>query len=76
MLGASDRSIINRNVVATLTNNTDINGVRVLESKLYIVADQASMVMCTVTNVGTWSTEFSISGMYIIHTNVHDILKL
>ena len=56
--------MIDGNVVATLTNNTNVNGVRVLESELHIVADQASVVTCSVTNRDPVSIEFSISGTY------------
>ena len=62
MLGSTESSM---NVVATLTNNTNVGGVPVLVSELRIVADQASVVMCSGTNGVTVSMEFSISGIYI-----------
>ena len=63
--GANDTSMINENVTATLTRNTDESGVRVLESVLRIVAAQASVVTCNVINRAQVSTEFFISGKYM-----------
>lgn len=67
--------MINGNVTATLTKNTDADGVPLLESTLRIVAVQASVVTCdSVTNGSKASIEFDVSGTctYIIHdfTNV------
>ena len=64
--GTSDSRMINGNVTAILTNNTIINGVRLLVSTLHIVAVQASMLTCRVTNRAPVSVGFSISGMYIV----------
>ena len=63
--GTIRTSVINGNVTATRTSNTNDNGVSVLESELHIVADQSSTVTCTVAN-GAMSREFSIAGKYII----------
>ena len=69
MPGISMERMINGNVTATLSNNTIVNGVRILESKLRIVADQGSVVTCTVTNGDTARKEFYITGTYIILNN-------
>ena len=55
-------SSIDGNVTATLTNNTNVNGVHILETRLRIVANVASEVTCSGNNGGTDSIEFSISG--------------
>ena len=62
--GRTESSMINENVTAILTNNTIVDGVRLLVSTLSIVAVQASMVTCHVTSRTSVSTEFSISGTY------------
>lgn len=65
MLGTNDTSTIDGNVTATLTRNTIDNGVRILESTLRLVAVQATMVTCDVTNIGQASIPLLISGIYI-----------
>ena len=65
--GMSIASMINENVTATLTKNTDENGTPILESELRIVADLGSVVTCTVANGGTARKEFYIAGtLYLI----------
>ena len=64
--GMDVTSMINGNVTATITNNTNINGVPTLVSELHIAADQNSTVTCTVPNGGEASKEFYIAGTYYI----------
>ena len=64
--GANKTSTINGNVTATLTRNTNINGVPVLVSELRIVADQPSTVTCTSETTTTAnSTMFNVSGIVL-----------
>ena len=62
--GAFETSMMDGSITATatLTSNTNVGGVLVLVSQLRIVADRASVVMCSGTNGGIVSTEFFISG--------------
>ena len=58
-------SAINRDVVATLTKNTNVSGVPILESTLRIVVVRASVINCSSGISGhTESIKFSISGIY------------
>ena len=64
--GVNRTSMINGNVTAILTSNTNIDGVPILVSELHIIADQASTVTCTSeTNSSATSKVFTISGMYV-----------
>ena len=64
----------------TLTNNTNINGVRTLVSELHIVADQASTVTCTSeTTSSRMSQVFNVSGtvhVYYIHALYASIILM
>ena len=58
--------MINGNVTATLTSNTNIDGESVLVSELRIIADRDSTVICeSVTTNSRMSQVFTISGMYV-----------
>jgi hypothetical protein len=69
MLGAVETSTGmdgNITATATVTNNTNVTGVRVLESTLRITADVASVVTCTSGVDGnSESIELSIGTYYI-----------
>ena len=52
----------NITATATVTNNTIVNGERILESMLRITAVVASMVTCTGTSGVTASIKFTVSG--------------
>jgi hypothetical protein len=56
---------------ATVTNNTTVNGERILESMLRITAVEASTVTCSSTSGGPASIEFTVSGTYAHLYNVH-----
>ena len=61
--GTTRISMINGNVVANLTSNTNIDGVRTLVSELRIVADQASTVTCiSESTTSEDSAMFNVSG--------------
>ena len=61
--GTTRPSMINGNVTATLTSNTNISRVPVLVSELRIVADQASTVTCTSETIPSEnSAMFNVSG--------------
>ena len=64
--GENRTSMINENVIAILTRNTDDNGVLVVESTLRIIATMPSQVTCGVTNRDDVSSTFSVSGNKII----------
>jgi hypothetical protein len=67
-------SMVNGNVTAILTSNTNINGVPVLVSELRIFgADQTSVITCTSeTNATSSITTFVSSGIciYIINSTI------
>ena len=58
---------------AIVTNNTNVNGERILESTLRITATVASTVTCRDPNGGPASIEFTVSGIYCT-VYVHIIL--
>ena len=62
MPGISKSSVINGNVTATVTNNTNINGVPTLVSELRIIADQPSNVTCTVPGGDAANEQFYVTG--------------
>ena len=65
-IGKNRTSMVDENVTAILTSNTNISGVPVLVSELRIIADRDSTVTCeSVTTNSTMSKEFNISGMYV-----------
>jgi hypothetical protein len=66
-LGRDVTSMINGRITATarLTRNTNVTGVRILESTLRITAVVASLVTCRGTTGDTESIEFSVSGTYL-----------
>ena len=66
ILGVDVPSMINGSItaIATLTDNTLDNGVRVLVSTLRITAIEASVVTCSGTSGDSANIDFSISGTY------------
>ena len=80
MQGENRTSMINGNVTAILTRNTNDNGVLMVESTLRIVATVPSQVTCGVTNRVDVSSTFSVSGNNLINHyythNTHGMLIL
>ena len=71
MQGENRTSMINGNITATLTRNTNDNGVLMVVSMLHIVATVPSQVTCGVTDRQPVISRFSVSGiLYIPYNNI------
>ena len=70
--GENRTSEINGDVTATLTSNTNIDGVPVLVSELRIATNRSSSVVCrSVTTSSVNTTVLNVAGTVRIHVHVH-----